>query len=124
MYQTPMCGILLSLLGWCPQLPLGFVRQATKTDMQDCWSLTCCPWLNVVMWPASVFFIGTGLVDVLQNRLNWFHFFFLEGGPLVFLIDCVIFLSPFLDVTRMSMSVVCFFAQLNSGILCLLNAVF
>ena len=27
---------------WCPQLLLGFVRQATKTDMQDCWSFTCC----------------------------------------------------------------------------------
>ena len=26
---------------WCPQLLLGFVRQATKTDIQDCWSLTC-----------------------------------------------------------------------------------
>ena len=30
-----------------------------------------------------------------------------------------IFLSPFLDVTRMSMSTVCFFAQLDYGILCL-----
>ena len=28
------------------------------------------------------------------------------------------FLSPFLDVTRMSMSTVSFFAQLDSGILC------
>ena len=25
-----------------PQLLLGFVRQATKMDMQDCWSFTCC----------------------------------------------------------------------------------
>ena len=31
----------------------GFVRQATKTDMQDCWSFTCCfSWLIVEMWPA------------------------------------------------------------------------
>ena len=37
-----MYGILLSRLGWCPQLLLGFVRQATKTDMQDCWSFTSC----------------------------------------------------------------------------------
>ena len=37
-----MYGILLSRLGWCPQLLLGIVRQATKTDMQDCWSSTCC----------------------------------------------------------------------------------
>ena len=34
--------ILLSRLDWFPQLLLGFVRQATKTDMQDCWSFTCC----------------------------------------------------------------------------------
>ena len=33
-----MYGILLSRLGWCPQLLLGFARQATKADMQDCWS--------------------------------------------------------------------------------------
>ena len=32
---------------------------------------------------------------------------------------CKIFLSPFLDVTRMSMSIVSFPAQLGSGILCL-----
>ena len=36
---------------------------------------------------------------------------------LVIMIDCMIFLSPFLDVTRMSMSTVSFLAQLDSGIL-------
>ena len=36
-----MYGILLSCLGWCPQLLLGIVRQATETNMQDCWSFTC-----------------------------------------------------------------------------------
>ena len=41
----------------------------------------------------------------------------LEGDLLVILIDCMIFLSPFLDVTRMSMSTVWFLAQLDSGIL-------
>ena len=53
---------------------------------------------------------------------HWFHFLFLEGGLLVILIDCTIFLSPFLDVTRMSLSTVSFLAQLDSGILCLTNA--
>ena len=33
-----------------------------------------------------------------------FHFLFLEGGLLVILIDWMIFLSPFVDFTRMSMS--------------------
>ena len=66
--------------------------------------------------------IGIILVDVLQNWLNRFRFPFLEGGLLVTLIDRMIFLSPFLDVTRMSMSPISFLAQLDSGILCLQNA--
>ena len=44
---------------------------------------------------------------------------FFEEGLLVILIDSMIFLSPFLDVTRMSMSTISFLAQLDSGILCL-----
>ena len=59
------------------------------------------------------------LVDVHLNLLNSFHFLILEGVILVILINCMIFLSPFLDVTRMSMSAVSFLAQLDSGILCL-----
>ena len=66
------------------------------------------------------------LLDVHLNWFswfwfNWFCFLFLEGGLLVILIDCMIFLSSFLNVTRMSMSTVSFIAQLDSGILCLYN---
>ena len=43
-----------------------------------------------------------------MNYLNWFHFLILEGGLLLILIDCMIFLPPFLDVTRVSMSIVFF----------------
>ena len=39
---------------------------------------------------------------------------FLEGGLLVILMDYMIFLSPFLDVTRMSISTVSFLAELGS----------
>ena len=46
----------------------------------------------------------------------------LEEGLLVILIDFMIFLSPFLDVRRMSMSTVSFLAQLEPGILRLQNA--
>ena len=53
------------------------------------------------------------LVDFLENWLNWFHFLFLTGGLIVILIDCMIFLSPFLDVIRMSMSTVYYLAQLD-----------
>ena len=49
--------------------------------------------------------------------------FFIEGGLLTSVIDCMIFLSPFLDVTSMSMSTVSFLVQLDFGILCLWNAV-
>ena len=75
------------------------------------------PWHIVKMWPAWVFPLGITLVDVLQNWLNRFNFLFLVGGLLVILIDCMIFLSPFLDVNRMSMSTVSFLAHLE--ILCL-----
>ena len=66
------------------------------------------PWLIVEMWSAWVFSIGITLVGVLQNRLNLFHSFILVGGLLVILIDCMIFLLLFLDVTRMSMRTVFF----------------
>ena len=49
----------------------------------------------------------------------------LRGRSPVVLIGCLIFLSasPFLDVVRMSLSTVSFLARLNSGIICLQNAV-
>ena len=70
----------------------------------------------------QVFPIGITLVDVLKNWLNWFHLLFLEEGLLVILIDCMIFLWPFLNVTKMFMSTVSFLAQLDSELYCLLNA--
>ena len=51
------------------------------------------------------------------NWLNWLHFFILVEGLLVILIDWMIFLSPFLDVTGMSMSTVFFLVQLDSWVL-------
>ena len=66
---------------------------------------------------SYVFSIAITLIDVHQNWLNWFHFLFLEGGLLFILIDCTIFLSPFLDVTRISMSTVSFLAQVDHGTL-------
>ena len=52
-------------------------------------------------------------MDVHLNWLNLFHFLILEEGLLVILIDCMIFLSPLLDVTTLSMSTVSFLAQLT-----------
>ena len=55
---------------------------------------------------------GITLVDVYLNWPNWFHLIILEGGLFIILIDCMIFLSPFLDGTRMS--TVYFLARLGS----------
>ena len=59
------------------------------------------------------------VVDVLQNWLYWFNYLFLEGGLYVILTDYMIFLPPFLDATRMSMSTVSLLTQLDSAIICL-----
>ena len=80
------------------------------------------PWLIDKLQPAEIFSISITFVYVLQNWLNWFHFPFFKGGLLITLLDCMIFLSPLLDVTRMFMSTVSFLAQLYSGIFCLQNA--
>ena len=51
-------------------------------------------------------------------------FLYSEGGLLVIVMDCMIFfifLSPFLNVIKMSMSTVLFLAQLGSGNLFLKN---
>ena len=60
------------------------------------------PWLIVEMYPAEVFSIDITLVDVHLNWINRFHFLVLKGDQLVIMTDCMIFQSPFLDVTRMS----------------------
>ena len=56
-------------------------------------------------------------LDVNLNWLNWFHFLIFLAIPLVILIGCMIFVSPFLVVIRISMSTVPFLAQLEPGIL-------
>ena len=63
--------------------------------------------------------VGITLVDILQNWLNWFHFLFLEGGQLIILIDCMIFLLTFRNGAKTSMSTIYFLTQLDSGIFCL-----
>ena len=45
-----------------------------------------------------------------------------QGRSTCYLIHYMIFLSPFLDVTRMAMSKVSFLSQLEARILCLQNA--
>ena len=69
------------------------------------------------------FFVFYGKLKLTYlNWLNWFHVLILEADLFVILIDCMIFLSPFLNVIRMSMLIAPFLAQLDCGILCLWNA--
>ena len=75
--------------------------------------------LEPLAHPQNLAIIGITLVGVHLNWLNWFHVVVLVGGLLVILIDCMIFMSPFLDVSRMSMSTISFLEQLDSGIFCL-----
>ena len=103
-----------------PSYYLELLNKLQKQITQDRWSFICCfSWALGLSWKWSQLKSSTGilLVDVHLNFLNWFHFLFLEGGLLVILIDCMIFLSPFLDVSRMYMSTVSFLTQLGSGIL-------
>ena len=57
-------------------------------------------------------------LDDHLNWLNWFHVLIFELGLLIILIDCMLLLSPFLNVIRMSVETVFFVAQLDSGIFC------
>ena len=116
-FHTALHGILLSCLG-CFFVAAIIVRKNTKTDIYDCWSFTCD--LSLKTWLIiEIFSVGITLVDVYVNWLKWFHFFILEVDLLVTLIDCMIFMLPFLDVFRVSMSTVSFLAQPDSGIVCL-----
>ena len=83
------------------------------------------PWLIVDMQPAKVFPIGITLGDIHLNVFNGFHFLILTVGSVVTVIGCKIFLTPFLNVIRISsMSTVSFPVQLQSGIICLKNVSF
>ena len=86
----PMYGILLPCL-WpgAPSLLLLIVRQATKTNMQDCWSFAALQTAsleplahrrNVASFLKSFVCIGITLQMFFRNWFNWFHFLFLDVG--------------------------------------------
>ena len=51
----------------------------------------------------EIFSIGIPFVDFHLKWLNWFLVLILEGDVLIILIECIVFLPPFLVVTRMSL---------------------
>ena len=62
---------------------------------------------------SYIFSVGITLVAVHLNWLNCFHFLILKRGLNIILRDCLVFLSPFLDVTQTFMSTVSFLTQLD-----------
>ena len=70
----------------------------------------------------SLFRIVIILGVVHLNWLNWFNFFILEGGLLVILIDCMIFLHHLQILQRYLCQQ--FLLKLGSGIPCLYNVFF
>ena len=124
-FLSPEVAFYLYKSGLVPLVATWNCGISYKNNMQGCWSFTCClsrtlgSSLKCSQLESSV---GITFVDVYLNQLKWFHFLILKGGIFIILIDCMTFLSPFLNVTRMSMSTVSFFAQLGSEILCLQNA--
>ena len=85
-----------------------------ESSVDNCCFFTCSSLASSSKCQLKSFFIGITLLDVHLNWLNWFYLLILEGGLLVILIDCIIFQTPFLDVTTMSMSIVSFHFQLDS----------
>ena len=60
-------------------------------------------WVYFLFSQENVFSIDILLLDFHLNWLNWLNFLIIkeQGGIPVILIDCMIFLSPFLDVCIM-----------------------
>ena len=119
--HTAIHGVLLSHLDWGPLLLPGIVRlqkwmcravgPSLATTLEP---LVYCP--NVTS--SSLFYrcyflrCSSELAQLVQVK----SLFCVD--LIVIVIDCMIFLSPFLDVTSMSMSAVSFLSDLDSGLLC------
>ena len=112
---------IFSCLEYCywAGAPSCYLELLDKLQKQRC--KTVCPSLGASLQPLSYcwnvaslsLFYGITLVDFHLNWLSWFHFLIFGGDLHVILIDCLIFLSPFIDVTRMPMSTVSLLAQLE-----------
>ena len=79
---------------------------------------------NTVVMAGLVLLVAVWMLDKLQKLLCTsvsliFYFLIFMVGPLVLLIGCMVFLSPFLDVMRISMRTCSFLTQLVPGIICL-----
>ena len=115
-------ALIRSMKFLSPEVALYLYKSIIWRCMEYCchaWADALSCYLELLDKLQKAFSVGITLVDVHLNWLIWFHFVILEGGLLVILIDCTIFLSPFLDVTRMPIATVSFLTQQDYRILCL-----
>ena len=106
-----MYEILLS----CPaSAPNCYLELLDKLQKRTCRTVdpSLTPSLEHLAHSQNMASLSIGRCSLIYVFQNW-------GDLLVILTGGMIFLSPFLDVTRMSMLTVSFLTQLDSGILCL-----
>ena len=74
--------------------------------------MKCC-------YSKSILYVTLEYLQI--SWLDWFYFYILGGGQIVFLKDGTIFLSLLLDVLRIVMSAFPFLVQVECGILRMQN---
>ena len=72
-----------------------------------------------LQWISLHWELGITIIDFYLNWVKWLYFLILVAGPLIILLGCMIFLSLFPNVIRMSMWTAFFHAQIQFGIFCL-----
>ena len=120
LYKSTICPCMEYCCHVWAGAPSCYFELLDKLQNQICG--TVGPSLAASLEPLASLSLFYRYYFILENWLNQFPFLFPKRGLLVILTDCMIFLSRFLAVTRMSMSTVSFLIQLDSGILCLWNA--
>ena len=72
-----------------------------------------------LQWISLHWELGITITDFYLNWVKWLYFLILVAGPLIILLGCMIFLSLFPNVIRMSMWTAFFHAQIQFEIFCL-----
>ena len=117
LYKSTICPCMEYCCHAWAGAPNCYLELLDKLQNQIC--RTVSPSLVASLKPLASLSLFYRYYSILENWLSRFPSLFPERGLLVILTDCMIFLSRFLDVTRMSMSTVSLLLQLDSGILCL-----
>ena len=119
--------LIRSMKFFFPEVAMYFYKSTVRPCMEYCYHIwagapSCYLEMLEKLQKRIYRTVGLSLAASLESstyRQNVFSLSLIYRYlVLVILIDCMIFLSPFLDVTKMSISTVSFLAQLDPGILC------